>query len=117
MADAVKIHEDESAALRNITESAMTRPYYNPGGGKIGVSDFGQELEHGEPSEQAPSLIQDQKEALDMINNLPQVQAEGITTMVPTDAIIDQIKYNNETSDNIAETVGDTYDKLESTKR
>lgn len=117
MADAVKIHEDESAALRNITESAMKRQYHESRNGQIDFGDFDQELAHGEPSEQAPSLIQDQKEALDVIADIDGVQVKGLSVLAPTDAIVDQIKHNNETSDDIAETVGDAYDKLESTKR
>lgn len=118
VAQAIKPHEDESAALRNLTKFAMKRPYYESVEGRINFTDMHSELDHGEPSEQATSLIRDQNEALEVVSQLPGAHAESILKeTVPISSIIDQIEHNNKASDNIAETVGDAFDKLEATKR
>ncbi len=113
MAQAVKHYEDESAALRFVTEKTMLRPGYSPQDGRIDYGDFEQELVHGEFSEDPKSLHADRMEALDDLDNDERRQG----ALLPSDAPIDRIKRNNEKSDEVAEIVADTYDKLEATKR
>lgn len=117
VAQAMKPYEDESAALRYVTEKAMTRPYRAGYAkeGHIEFSDLSSNFEDGELSEDPLVKVHDWKHALAELTNTD--GALDSLHLAPVEKITDQIANNNREADEAARVVADAYDELESTKR